>query len=1328
MGASAGGLEAFESFFSHMPADAGVAFVLIQHLDPAHGTLMPELLSRHTKMPIALARDGIAVERNHIYVIPPNATLTIGGARLQVQSPAPRPWPLTPIDGFLHSLAQDQGELAVCILLSGSGTDGTLGLRAVKEQGGMAMAQTTASAKHDGIPRSAIATGLVDYVLPVEDMPARLVEYVAALAERQEQDASATEVQDHLAKICALLRRKTGHDFTQYKPGTLVRRIERRMQLLRVPSVTGYVERLRKDPREVEQLFKDVLIGVTHFFRDPKAFEILGKEIVPRILADAEDTVRIWAPGCATGEEAYSVAILIREALGSRQDLKVQIFAGDIDEEALETARQAVYPEGIANQVTPERLERFFDRHDHSYLLAKEIREMCIFSTHNLIKDPPFSRVDLIVCRNLLIYLEPKLQRQVAELFHYALRPGGYLFLGPSEHVTGVPELFHAISKTHRIFKRNETVSRPPLAFPIPGPRHPSRGLPVSPAAMAASRTAREVPGSVEVLERILLQNYSPAWVVINSLGDVVYFSPRTGRFLEPPPGAPSTNLVDMARKEIRLHLRTAIHRALQSGETVVREELSIESDGLAQRIGLTVRPVRELGEDSGLYMVVFRELGPSPGGPDPAAASGAARSPESITQQLENDLRTTEEHLQATVEQLESANQELLSTNEELQSSNEELQTSKEEMQSVNEELETINAELAKKIEQLDSAHSDLQNLFESTQIASIFLDKELQIKSFTPAAIEVFRLIQSDVGRSIADITPRFSDPDLFEAIRTVLRTLAKQERHVQLVDGSATYMARILPYRGVDNVIYGVVLTFVDVTALTRSQARQAELAAIVESSLDAIVVRGLEGTITIWNASATRMFGYSPQEAVGRPESLIVPPEKTAESDRVYERVVRGELVDPFESIRMTREGLRLPVSVAVSAIRDASGKVSGTSASFRSLAETQRAKQELLSEVRHRDQFLAMLGHELRGPLSPLRMCLEVLRSPGAGDKQLEKAKQMMERQLVHLTALVDQLLDAARISRGKIPLDMKMVDLTQLLRVVAEDHRSFIESQGPALNVDLPSTSVWVLGDPVRLTQSVGNLLHNAGKFTEVGTVALRLGSDKRGSQAVITVRDTGVGMEEPLFAELFKPFSQADQTLDRSKGGLGLGLSLTRGLIEAHHGSVEAHSLGLGRGSTFTIRLPTVQGVRKGDDAATGEGAAVGDGVAEGEGFQKHRILVIEDNADAAESLSHVLGLMGHEVSMAPDGEAAISVARQFKPEIVFCDIGLPGEMSGYAVAGAFRADPDLKNVHLVALTGYGREEDERRALQAGFELHLRKPADLSVLKHALSGLLQAR
>ena len=630
MGASAGGLEAFQKFFTHMPSDTGMAFVIVQHLDPRHTTLMPELLGRTTQMSVEQVKDETPVAPNNVYVIPPNATLTIEGGVIRVKSP---PETLRmPIDRLFHSLAEDQGDRAVCILMSGSGTDGTLGLRSVKEHGGMAMAQSPESAKHDSILRSAIGTGMVDHVLPPEQMPAKLVEYAGYLRDLYEKHTRTTfleEAGDQLARICTLLRRKTGHDFSRYKTSTLVRRIQRRMQVQQIVSVAAYVDRLRQDPKESDLLFRDLLIGVTHFFRDPEAFAALEREVIPRLFehAGANGTIRVWTPGCATGEEAYSVAILLREAM-ERTDSRprVQIFAGDIDDEALEFARQARYPEGIAEHVSAERLEKFFAKQDHSYLVEKNVREMCIFSTHNLIRDPPFSRVDLIVCRNLLIYLEADLQRHVTNVFHYALRTGGYLFLGPSESVVGPSGLFHTVDKKHRVFTRTDTIAVQPVALSLPE-RAPTPG--------GAQPSSTRVPlseqqNTVFALERVLLDHYAPAWVIVNSQGESVYFSPRTGRFLEPAAGAPSADVVGMARKGLRLDLRTAIHKAVKTGETVVHERVAVETGngrpadqprGTAPR-GAGARPRASTSSSSRRSVSPGRATGPKGGGA-PSSATG---------------------------------------------------------------------------------------------------------------------------------------------------------------------------------------------------------------------------------------------------------------------------------------------------------------------------------------------------------------------------------------------------------------------------------------------------------------------------------------------------------------------------------------------------------------------------------------------------------------------------------------------------------------------------------------------------------------------------------
>ncbi|HSS49042.1 MAG TPA: PAS domain S-box protein, partial [Thermoanaerobaculia bacterium] len=668
------------------------------------------------------------------------------------------------------------------------------------------------------------------------------------------------------------------------------------------------------------------------------------------------------------------------------------------------------------SQISPQRLERFFVRHGNMYQVAREVRDLCLFSLHNLIADPPFSRLDLVSCRNVLIYLESELQKKIVALFHYALRPGRFLFLGPSEMVAGQPELFRTLDKKHRLFQSRDTVTRPPFSFPLS-----ERGrLGIRPAEDLQRRAAPRQLEVARTFEAILLESYAPACVVVHEAGDIVYFSPRTGRYLESPSGTPTVNVLDMARKGLRLDVRTALHKAVNSRVPVIHENVAFELDGQTQRVNVIVRPMPELGEDPGLFMIVFQDVVVPMGEAQPEVEPGAIMADDPIVRRLEAELRATKDHLQATLEELESSNEELvssneelLSMNEELQSANEELQTSKEELQSVNEELETVNAELKKKLEELDHANGDLQNLFQSTRIATVFVDRELRIKKFTPAAVEVFRLIDSDLGRPIADVVPRFPGGDLVKDIREVLRTLSSRERQVRSEEGDAWYLQRILPYRTVEDVIDGVVLTYLDITQLKRAEEERERLAAIVDSSQDGIIGKTLDGIITSWNAGAERIYGYTAREAVGRSLDLIVPPDQQPVMAAVFERLRRGEKIEPFETVRVRKGGQRIDISLSFSPVRDSTGRVVGASGIDRDISERKRADEalrrqaeQLLEDDRRKDEFLAMLGHELRNPLAPIRNCLHILRSPRMTGNQAERSLSTIERQVLHLTRLV----------------------------------------------------------------------------------------------------------------------------------------------------------------------------------------------------------------------------------------------------------------------------------------------------------------------------------
>ena len=844
-----------------MPADAGIAFVIIQHLAPDHPTALPQLLARRTEMPVEQAADNVKVYPNRVYIIPPNATLRIEDGVLRVTAPAEARGSRTPIDIFFHSLAEDRDENAVCIMLSGTGTDGTLGLKAIKEYGGMAMAQTLDSAKYDAILRSAISTGLVDHVLPVEEMPAKLIEHAAHLASFNGNGKAAglrAQIGAQMSKIHGVLRRRAGHDFSQYKESTIARRLERRMRALQVDTVAQYVERLESQPDEAERLFNDMLIGVTRFFRDPEAFEALSQEVIPKLFEGkgTGDQVRACVMGCSTGEEAYSIAILLSEHAATLKDApKLQIFATDIDEAGLAMARKGRYPESIAEQVTPERLERFFTRQNSAWQVSRDLREMVLFSSHSFIKDPPFSRLDLVSCRNVLIYFGQDLQRKIMPLFHYALRQGGYLFLGPSESAASHKELFATVDKKHRIFQRKETLPRPAIVFPLT-----DIGRPKQPGDKPPEAEEKEIS---KRLERIILQRYRPACVTVKETGECVYFSGRLDRYLQHPTGSPDSNVINMAREGLRISLRTALHRAMTAHERVVQKQVPVQINGGIGHVDIIVEPIEEF-RAANLYMIVFEDAAPVPGA---APASPAADTEEAI-RHLEDELRSAQEHAQAMFEELESSNEELKSANEEYQSTNEELETSKEELQSFNEEMGTVNTELNRKVAELDHANSDLQNLLNSTDLATIFLDRDLRIRAFTPAAGSVFRLLAGDAGRPITDLA--FTSVDLVPDIREVLGTLTERLRQLDRADGRRFQM-RVLPYRTVRNVIDGVVLTFTDVTALKEAsqQSEDAKTYAenIIRTVREPLLVLDAELRVKTANETFYDVFRVSEGETLG-----------------------------------------------------------------------------------------------------------------------------------------------------------------------------------------------------------------------------------------------------------------------------------------------------------------------------------------------------------------------------------------------------------------------------------------------------------------------------
>ncbi|HBO43536.1 MAG TPA: chemotaxis protein CheR, partial [Planctomycetaceae bacterium] len=813
IGSSAGGLEALETFFKAMPPDAGMAFVLVVHLDPSHASILHELLQKHTTMPVRPITDGMRVQPNHVYVIPPSKDLTILHGRLQLMEfTQPRRTNL-PIDSFLRSLAQDQQRNAACIILSGTGTDGTLGAKAVKGEAGMVMSQDEESAKYEGMPHSVIATGLADYVLSPDKMPRALIQYMTHAF--QKVDAGLGDeppTSGALQKIFVILRSRTNHDFSLYKRNTICRRIERRMNVHQIENLSDYVRYLQESDREADILFKELLIGVTSFFRDPEAFEFLRAETLPALLANRPEdgTVRAWVPGCASGEEAYSVAITLQECMEQMgRHFRIQVFGTDIDEDAVNVARAGRYPENVLADVGSERIHRHFVKEDDGhYRVKKLVREMLVFAPQNVIRDPPFIKLDLLCCRNLLIYLGAELQKKLLPVFHYSLKPEGILFLGSSETIGQATDLFTAVSRKWKIYHRNplSSTARVTPDFP-PAPAWPPQGPDESKMVEHAEQIS-----ALQLVETILRQSDTPPCAIVNDHGDVVYIHGRTGRFLEPAEGRASANLLEMARPGLKADLAVALREAASHRQEVVRRGLRIRSNGSLLFLNLKVKPLLESSSVHGLMMVAFEEI-PAPAKNDPSTPKQrSAKRQDRTAEEIEHDLLYTKENLQTTIEELEttneelkSANEELQSTNEELQSTNEELETSKEELQSLNEESATVNAELQARIDELAKTNDDMKNLLDATEIATVFLDTELRVRRFKPRATDLIPLTGTDVDRPIRHLASTLIDVDLADFGKLVLRDLVLREVEVRSRKGQV-YLMRVRPYRTTANVIDG------------------------------------------------------------------------------------------------------------------------------------------------------------------------------------------------------------------------------------------------------------------------------------------------------------------------------------------------------------------------------------------------------------------------------------------------------------------------------------------------------------------------------------------
>ncbi|WP_218509643.1 chemotaxis protein CheB [Variovorax sp. dw_308] len=1351
IGASAGGLEALLRFFEQMPAHAGMAFVAIMHLSPKHESSAAAILQRATRMPVRQVTEPTKIESDHVYVIPPGVDLLMNDGYLQPKPSQGTGGPRMAIDVFFRTLAQVHRERAVCIVLSGTGSDGSVGLTRIKEHGGIAMAQTPDDAAHEGMPRAAISTGMVDIVLPAVDMPQRLVdlwqnarnirlpdaEDIAPFIEPPAGPAAAQQAEQALQEVMGLLRGYTRHDFRHYKRATVLRRIERRLQVNRLADLPAYRDHLRDHPEEAVPLLQDMLISVTNFFRDRDAFEALEREAIPALFTDKEpgEQVRAWAAGCATGEEAYSLSVLLREAAELHdKPVEVQVFATDIDERAIAVARKGSYPEGIVADISPARLRQYFLKDQDRFRVAGMVREQVLFAVHDLLRDPPFSRLDLICCRNLLIYLDREAQARALEIFRVALRPGGYLFLGSSESADAAGNLFTAVDKKHRIFRANPQATHArhlPLISDLPGDRPKVARTGLHPNAVRHER-----PGFAELHLRALEQ-LSPPSVLLDADHNVLHLSDGVGRFLERAGGEPSHNLLHNVRPDIRLELRTALFRAAQTNRSVETRIAQKRGDGRKVYLNLTVRPLEQDEGRPPLMLVVFDEVDESLG-VDKDAAPDVAR--ELMVSQLEEEIRQLKLHLQNTLEssessteELKASNEELQAINEELRSATEELETSKEELQSINEELITVNYELKVKVEERGNINDDLQNLIASSEVATVFVDQAMRIKRYTPHASTLFNLIPSDLGRPLFDMTSRLDYPDLAQDAEAAFQKLRAIERRVQSTDGRH-FVARILPYRTAGDKIDGAVLNFFDVTELRRAEeqvrAGEERLRVAASTTRDfAIITTDEGGAIVTWNAGAQRIFGYRDDEMIGRPFAAIFTPEDRAKGVPEAElRKAREEGRSEDERWHQRKDGSRLFCSGVTTPLesdvgkgfakiaRDMTGTKQQEMAQEHLLYKEQRASLNAQTANELKDKFLAVMSHELKQPLNLIQMNAELLtRLPEvAGHPGVRRIGETIKRAVGSQSKIINDLLDLLDLSRirtGKLRLNRTAVALDEVAHTLAHAGSADLERKKLALEVNAEEGLV-CHGDRVRIEQVVWNLINNAVKFTPEGG-RITVEAVREGDMARISVSDTGSGIAPEFVPHVFGMFNQAGGEDTAANTGLGIGLALVQELTHAHGGEVAVASDGLGKGATFTVRFPLQEGLAQ----ATPEQPA------KAVSFAHWRVLAVDDYAEGLMPFAEVLRLEGAIVDVAQSGQSALAMLEANKYDLLISDLGMPG-MDGYELIAEVRRRPASADIPAIAMSGYGRRADARRALNAGFNAHVPKPASVEELKAVLGRL----
>ncbi|MEH2142658.1 chemotaxis protein CheB [Nostoc sp.] len=1353
--ASAGGLEAFTQLLKHLLADTGMAFVLIQHLDPNHKSLLSEILARATVIPVREVENGTTVEPNQVYIIPPNTKMILSGGVLQLMPREKVHGKYMPADAFFSSLADERKHKAIAVVLSGADGDGSLGLKAIKAAGGVTFAQCEQTAKFDSMPNTAVATGHVDFILP----PAKIAEELVRLSRKKfvvpllAAEAAEDSPQSHaLLIIFGLLYSATGVDFSHYKLTTVARRIQRRMLLYNLEQLENYAQYLQENSAEVKALYEEILIHVTHFFRDPEAFELLKERVFPVVTQNksAEAPIRIWVVGCSTGEEVYSIAICLLEFLRNKTTHpSIQIFATDISETSIDKARSGIYKENQMMEVSPERRHGFFiPLEGGGYQISKAVRELCVFARQDLGSDPPFSNLDLISCRNVLIYLGETLQKRIIPIFHYSLKPTGFLLLGTSESIGKYSDLFSLIDKKYKIYAKKLSATRTIFSFV-------KSNFPI--AKLDDSQPINSSPSDgfdlQKKIDQVILNNYAPVGVVINDLMEVQQLRGEIDVYLKVVPGEPTFNLFQMVRQGLLIELRAAIYQAQQQKILIKKSGLRIEEKDQSRIVNLQVIPFQVPSEEF-YFLVLFEQAPPisNLSVVNPLSQEQGELEQEIIRLRQElaaaNQERiAAQEYVQAVIQEqehinqdLKVANEEILSSNEELQSTNEELETAKEEIQATNEELNTINEELRSRNFELHQLNNDLTNLLASINIPILMLTNDLRIRRFTPMAQRLFNFIPADAGRPLSDIRANLNISDLESLILEVLDTLSIKELEVQ-TQGGHWYNLRIRPYRTKENQIDGVVLVLLDIDALKRSTAtletarNYAE--AIVETVQVPLIVLNSDLRVNKANRSFYETFQVSALETA---QSLIfelgngqwnLPGLRELLEDILANdtNIKNLEVEHYFQQIGQKTMLLNAwkvvqqeDTQMILLAIEDITKRKQFEVERSQFLAREQSARQQAETANRAKDEFLSNLSHELRNPLNTILGWAQLFRTRDLDKTAITRALEVVERSARAQAQLINDMLDVSRITSGKLHLNTHLIDLVSVVGAAIESVQ--LSAEAKSIQIVSRLTSVTVVGDEDRLHQVLWNLFSNAIKFTPSGG-RIEITLEAVYTHAQIRVSDTGIGIQADLLPYVFDRFRQGNSGSSKTTQGLGLGLSIVRQLVELHGGTVQAESPGEGQGTTITVRLPLRSTPLEITALSYLEPSVLSqmdtlDGKIPSLTLEGLCILAVDDQADSRDLMKWMLEDFGAEVVVVTSAREAIAALTESpgRYDLLLADIGMPQEDGFSLIRQVRELDASAGGqIPAAAITAFVTEQERQMAIDAGFQMHLAKPIELTQL-----------